>query len=193
MLGMAEGKVRRMGYKRATQQAYAIACKYGRPVLVPIPGTGRSKVVRPGGGRRTTLAVVPKKKALVLTAQQRGPMPEGSVATGHRGPVDNRTLRILAKKKAMVDAARNAADRTQDARAAKKASHHMSQKAVGRKAAKLGLPPQAKAALMQGKRMRRRSGAAGGKMSRSMRRQQSKMFRSDKNTWAGSFLSKFTG
>lgn len=157
MLGMAEKKVKKMGFERAQRVAYAVACRSGRPVLVPIPGTGRSQVVRPKTKSKTksktmSLAIVPKKRALVLQAQVRGNMPEGGVKPGNRGPVPPGVLRALSAKKARAERAENQAVQAADARAAFQASHSMSQKALG-PGGKLSLPPMARGALAQGQRL----------------------------------------
>jgi len=169
MLGLAEDKVRKMGPWKAIEVAYAIAVREGVPVLVPIPGTRKAKIVRPPSAA-VPLAVVPRRRAIVLPARQRGPMPEAAT-TGSRGPLPAGLVRALFVRKAKMEKMQAAVDRASDATAARGASHDMSRKIIGPAAGRLSRPAAVGAAIRQGRAAGRGAGVRGGPVSDAARRQ----------------------
>lgn len=157
MLGMKADKVRQMGRKRALEVAYAVAVREGVPVFVPVPGTRKATVVRPPGPPAMSLVAAGRKRAIVLPAQMRGPLPSGS-PIGNRGPLPSNVVKALSDQKAQADRARSAVERASDAVAAKATSHHMSRKAIGQDLSRLASPQAAIAAKRQGAALKAQSG-----------------------------------
>lgn len=107
LLGLTEGAVRAVGINRAVVVAQRVAAQTGKNVVVPIPGSGKSRLIKSVAGEEIALqanagtlkglGADPYVDALINPAI-RGPMPERLVRIGHRGPVEAERFRELTNE-----------------------------------------------------------------------------------------------
>ena len=125
--GFTEAQVRKIGVPAAYKAAGIIAKRKKRPVLVPVPGTGKSFVRKPPKkkAKPRSTPFVARKRAGVLTAQTRAPLPDAYLAVGQRSAMPPKALWAtanLAKKRAM---AASKVEQQRDAVAARRSSNVM--------------------------------------------------------------------
>lgn len=93
--GVKEAAVKQVGVDKAMAMAQGLANKTKKPVIVPIPNTGASKVVNPvrrAAAMGSKFAFFPKKRPIVLAPQARGIPIQTKIPVGHRGPVLDRKV-----------------------------------------------------------------------------------------------------
>lgn len=139
--GLTERAVREVGVEKAIASAQHVANKKQRPCIVPIPGTGKSKVVRPQKRKPAfSFAFVPKRKPIVLPAKIHRPVDvpnRNQTARGPLGPNQVKAILALQKRTSRIE---SAAARQAESHVERRATReHVPARRVGPKARGGGL------------------------------------------------------